>query len=355
MKLLKNIVLLTTVSVTMAAAVFGYSRPSSVIKPDADGNFQDSPALPQENEENQEQTEPLTEEELLKSYEKYYQKPDIGIENLDYFINGYPDIIFEKKFDKTVNDWLITVTATDTPGKKDPKGKKTQLYWSEGRFLPKDQLEHKDEYWSLLTYYAEEVRDPVTFSERERDLIREFGYTENRKNAKRTPVFLFDAIYDTATRTSTESHITTIKIFGKYSNVHERMVEPLKRAEAKVKEAAKTSQELQAFLGNIKSCDSYAWRSIEATEIRSLHSLGIAIDFLPRKSRKHLFWGWARDRFPQTWMDVELDARWILPDELVHIFEEEGFVWGGRWVIWDNMHFEYRPEQIAYNKDVFWK
>ena len=28
------------------------------------------------------------------------------------------------------------------------------------------------------------------------------------------------------------------------------------------------------------------------------------------------------------------------------IFEEEGFVWGGKWHLWDNMHFEYRPELI---------
>lgn len=25
----------------------------------------------------------------------------------------------------------------------------------------------------------------------------------------------------------------------------------------------------------------------------------------------------------------------------------EGFIWGGRWEIWDNMHFEYRPELLA--------
>lgn len=28
-------------------------------------------------------------------------------------------------------------------------------------------------------------------------------------------------------------------------------------------------------------------------------------------------------------------------------FESEGFIWGGYWAIWDNMHFEYHPELIA--------
>ncbi|MBQ9624309.1 MAG: M15 family metallopeptidase, partial [Treponema sp.] len=26
---------------------------------------------------------------------------------------------------------------------------------------------------------------------------------------------------------------------------------------------------------------------------------------------------------------------------------EEGFIWGGYWVIFDNMHFEYHPELIG--------
>jgi hypothetical protein len=26
--------------------------------------------------------------------------------------------------------------------------------------------------------------------------------------------------------------------------------------------------------------------------------------------------------------------------------EEEGFIWGGKWPMYDTMHFEYRPELI---------
>lgn len=335
MKLLRNIVLMTTVLVMLTSSAYSFVSSSNT-------------------------NEKMTEEELLKSYETYYQKENIGIENLDYFINSYPDIIFQKEYDNDKKDWLITITAPETPGhiikgKDDKDVITTKLYWSEGRFLPEGELKNKDKYWSLLTYYGKEVRDPATFTEKERDLIREAGYVSSRRKAKKTPVFFFNAVYDTATRGSTESHIKTISLFGKKSVVHERIEAPLKRAEAKVKEAAKTSYELQAFLDNLKSCDSYSWRDIGAVENRSLHSLGIAVDFLPKKSRKHLFWGWARDRFPETWMDISLDARWLLPEQLVSIFAEEGFVWGGRWVIWDNMHLEYRPEQLAYNKDVFWK
>ena len=30
----------------------------------------------------------------------------------------------------------------------------------------------------------------------------------------------------------------------------------------------------------------------------------------------------------------------------IEIFEKNGFIWGGKWDLWDNMHFEYRPELI---------
>ena len=36
----------------------------------------------------------------------------------------------------------------------------------------------------------------------------------------------------------------------------------------------------------------------------------------------------------------------IPPQSVIDIFEDEGFIWGGKWVIWDNMHFEYHPELI---------
>ena len=37
---------------------------------------------------------------------------------------------------------------------------------------------------------------------------------------------------------------------------------------------------------------------------------------------------------------------WIPPLAVIAVFESEGFIWGGKWGVWDNMHFEYRPELI---------
>jgi hypothetical protein len=35
------------------------------------------------------------------------------------------------------------------------------------------------------------------------------------------------------------------------------------------------------------------------------------------------------------------------PVSVIAAFEHEGFVWGGKWLFFDTMHFEYRPEIIV--------
>ena len=49
-------------------------------------------------------------------------------------------------------------------------------------------------------------------------------------------------------------------------------------------------------------------------------------------------------------MRLPLERRWMPPQKVIEIFENNGFLWGGKWVIWDNMHFEYRPEVILFSR-----
>ncbi|MCK5249849.1 MAG: M15 family metallopeptidase, partial [Spirochaetaceae bacterium] len=34
------------------------------------------------------------------------------------------------------------------------------------------------------------------------------------------------------------------------------------------------------------------------------------------------------------------------PEAVVEAFEKNGFIWGGKWFLFDQIHFEYRPELI---------
>lgn len=274
----------------------------------------------------------------------------IGIGNLIYFEKAYPDLTFIRHFNVEEGEWIITVKIPDTPGDKDGPGKSYDFYWANGSFLPAEEFANKDNYWSLLYSYQKELADPEKYSEEQKKSIKEFSSKESRKNGAGTPMFFFDALYDSSSRRSLEQHIVRISFLGNKTNVHERMKEPLKRVEEKILALAKKDSEVQAFIDNLKSNDAYYWRIIEGTNRKSFHSLGIALDLLPKsQGGKQIFWSWAADKYPDTWMLIPLKNRWMPPNSVIKIFEDEGFIWGGKWVIYDNMHFEYHPELIQYN------
>lgn len=81
---------------------------------------------------------------------------------------------------------------------------------------------------------------------------------------------------------------------------------------------------------------TFNYRYIQGTGRLSPHSFGIAIDL--NKSNSD-YWKWAKKE----------DATKRIasyPKELVKAFEDNGFVWGGKWAKFDILHFEYRPEII---------
>jgi len=92
---------------------------------------------------------------------------------------------------------------------------------------------------------------------------------------------------------------------------------------------------------NVRKCLSpcsgtFNYRVISGTNRLSPHAYGIAIDLA---SDKRDYWKWASKE--------EGEKRLIsYSNELVEIFEQNGFVWGGKWSHFDILHFEYRPEII---------
>ncbi len=84
---------------------------------------------------------------------------------------------------------------------------------------------------------------------------------------------------------------------------------------------------------------TFNWRTIKDTDRLSSHSFGIAIDINVAKSD---YWKWSKED--------TIKYRNRIPYRIVKIFEKHGFIWGGKWYHYDTMHFEYRPEIIAYAK-----
>lgn len=86
----------------------------------------------------------------------------------------------------------------------------------------------------------------------------------------------------------------------------------------------------------LKPAGGFFWRRIAGEQRLSPHSFGIALDLSPEHAP---YWRWSRQR-PHP-------LQQSYPTALVAAFEEQGFIWGGKWHEYDLMHFEYRPEIIC--------
>jgi hypothetical protein len=261
---------------------------------------------------------------------------------LAIFRKAYPDVVFGCEFDNSYRDWKITISVG---------GRSGVLYWSEGRMLPENKLSQKENYRTLLYTYQEDVFDPANFTDEDIANIQEYASEESRNSGPITGPYFFDLIYDCKSQISVEEHIIKEYFLGKRLNIHERIKIPLEAVEREIKTLAKTDDEVKVFVDKLAKADGYYWRTIRDTESRSFHSIGIAVDILPIGwNRKNIYWGWRRDMDPDNWMKTPLDHRWMPPAKVIEIFEKHGFIWGGKWIIWDDMHFEYHPELIIYNE-----
>ncbi len=82
---------------------------------------------------------------------------------------------------------------------------------------------------------------------------------------------------------------------------------------------------------------TYNCRPVADTGQLSPHGYGIAIDLnAPVSDYRY----WRPHGGPIVYRNR-------MPDEIVAIFEQHGFIWGGKWYHYDTMHFEFRPELLA--------
>lgn len=121
-------------------------------------------------------------------------------------------------------------------------------------------------------------------------------------------------------------------------NKNARAGESLKKALNEAKELANNKNKINNFIFPISG--GYNYRVIQDTGRLSPHAYAIAIDLNRNNSD---YW---------KWVDKSKGSKRIeeYPKELVKVFEDNGFVWGGKWEHFDILHFEYRPEIILKSK-----
>lgn len=155
-------------------------------------------------------------------------------------------------------------------------------------------------------------------------------------------------------RDEVKSHLVTVywmpKFFGEKYPLHITQVNgvnlKLKQVSDQLELLLEAHPEYIKYLA--APSGAFYWRHIENSNRRSPHSFGIAIDINADIAN---YWIWETDikenKLNQT---DHINYKNTIPCDIVSIFENNGFIWGGKWQHYDTMHFEYRPELLGVSR-----
>lgn len=263
-------------------------------------------------------------------------------EGLALYKECYPADVVSIQYDSLVSDWFMEVNS---------KKGLIKIYWAGGKLLPTDLLKDSDKYQRLLYGYPDNIPAPISYSASEKKAIANFSSPESRKNRKIQCSAFYDAIYNSYSEASTYGETKKINFLGFTIRTHKKIAQKLLRIQNKIYSLARRDRSINQFVKSLGSASSYVWREIRDSSNRSMHSYAIAVDILPKAHQnKRIYWLWEKNKNPENWLETPLEDRWIVPLQIIKIFEDEGFLYGGKWAIWDNMHFEYRPEILLAKK-----
>jgi hypothetical protein len=216
--------------------------------------------------------------------------------------------------------------------------------WAHGRILPEDQAARWEDFAPMLFYaYPLSLPPLAALDEKAAARLREL-VRERRVNPPRRSEDFLSMLLQAWRRAGIEARLVTVNCAGFPVHVHERLREPLKRVSESLIALRAVDPDVAGFLARLREITGYNYRNVEATRSRSMHSFGLAVDLIPRSYHgKNTYWLWAMNGTPDWWT-IPYEKRWMIPPAVVKAFEREGFVWGGKWLFFDTMHFEYRPD-----------
>lgn len=262
--------------------------------------------------------------------------PQEGIQLLQ---ESYPNKSIMGHYSKEKKDWFMVILNQND--------QEVFIYWADGKLLNAEELKKSKNYQKQFYYYPEQPFEPDAFSSSDISKIQQNTSATKRKKAPIKSSTFLDSLYNTQSKESTLESLEKITFLKKEIQIHKELVLPLNRIQKKLFNMKITDSEIRKFLKNIDAIYGFSWREVRDTSSRSYHSFGLAVDILPLNwKNKKLYWMWERDTGNQEWMKIPLSQRWMPPKKVIEAFEEEGFIWGGKWLIFDNMHFEYRPELL---------
>ncbi|MBW2999915.1 M15 family metallopeptidase [Candidatus Woesearchaeota archaeon] len=157
-----------------------------------------------------------------------------------------------------------------------------------------------------------------------------------------------------------EDRLMTINFFGGDIKVHELAARAFQCVEEEI------MQNNCADSDRLRPSHAFAWRFIEGTWQRSLHSYGIAVDMDGRDNphcKKGKRWsGPCSNANPYTWREWDMSNKkgrkkllglmrdlrvFNISNCTIRAFEKYGFEWGGLWEEADFMHFSWKKDPRA--------
>lgn len=211
------------------------------------------------------------------------------------------------------------------------------IHFQDGRMLAEDRLDRHDRCDSIFYRYSlaplsEPVLPsggPVRFCPDVQEALWGRGEAQIRRQASST-TFLDRRMF-----------------------LNDLAVQALHEVEQDVLSLATTDAAVASWIEDVDIAYSFIDRGIAGTGTRSQHAWGLAVDLVPTTyDGLQVYWRWTRAWNRNGWHRTPLEQRWSPPDVVVEIFERHGFLWGGKWARFDNIHFEYRPEILEYNRLV---
>lgn len=256
-------------------------------------------------------------------------QPDRAEQVMKSLAAAYPDRTGPAEFRN--GDWALQVYGK-------------WFYYAEGRILPEELRNNLSEYDPQPFYnYVAELPPWEPPSAEQSERMQGMMAQRARTPAKRSTHF-YDALWRASSRAESWDRVKQIYFLGFTVMVHYSIIEELSLVEEQILAVSKTSAEVAQWIKGIKSVDGWNWRNIAATQSRSYHSYGAAIDFLPKtQGGLEVYWQWTAAS-KSDWWAVPYSGRLHPPAEVIKIFESFGFLWGGKWTTYDTIHFEYRPE-----------
>ncbi|MCX7029605.1 MAG: M15 family metallopeptidase [Spirochaetes bacterium] len=222
----------------------------------------------------------------------------------------------------------------------------TWFAWANGRLLPEAERGRWEEFVSLSFYRYPLKLPPLAVVDEETSARLRERVRENERNPPQRNDAFLGLLLRAASRAETEARIMKMEVAGYTVSVHEDIAGPLALVSDELRALKASNPEVAAFLRGLVEMNGYNYRFVDSTRTRSYHSYGLAVDLIPRSyGGRHPYWRWAIEK-ESDWWAVPYARRWMVPTPVVEAFERHGFVWGGKWLFFDTMHFEYRPEVL---------